>query len=356
MVQKRSGLVGVGQHRRPSDLQIFHTYGIILFRNVPNVQSLLTLQLNSISILFHLLSMFSFDVSSLSFPPVFSAPGNFWTGPGVRCAASIIRRPVRWTPPRWLRPSEIASAASAAAQKFLNIQGGPLDPLDPLDHGSLSISIISIIFIWLIWLGLSFFVSKMGISTVVIYWREGCWKQVQRGHSIWAVLGLLKACVPIENVADLKPCSALTLLRIVVFGHHFIVRVMDHGESKLPFNQVLLKASWSHPFISPQRQWSGGTWKILGRWWNLAWSFLRLMAEETSLPWCSRCVLRKTWNWWSPGIWHLGSSKPWRMSYVPTQNLRKSHARWTWRTWMAWSTSNARFVWMKWIALLPWLS
>ena len=147
MVQKRSGLVGVGQHRRPSDLQIFHTYGIILFRNVPNVQSLLTLQLNSISILFHLLSMFSFDVSSLSFPPVFSAPGNFWTGPGVRCAASIIRRPVRWTPPRWLRPSEIASAASAAAQKFLNIQGGPLDPLDPLDHGSLSISIISIIFI-----------------------------------------------------------------------------------------------------------------------------------------------------------------------------------------------------------------
>ena len=52
MVQKRSGLVGVGQHRRPSDLQIFHTYGIILFRNVPNVQSLLTLQLFSISILF----------------------------------------------------------------------------------------------------------------------------------------------------------------------------------------------------------------------------------------------------------------------------------------------------------------
>ena len=64
--------------------------------------------------------------------------------------------------------------------------------------------------------------------------------EVQHGDWI-AVLGLFKACVPIvRTVADSKPWSSLT--RIVVFVHHFIVRVMDHGESKLPFNQVL-KAS-----------------------------------------------------------------------------------------------------------------
>lgn len=183
--------------------------------------------------------MFSFDVFPLSFPPVFSAPGNFWTDPGVRCAACIMRRPVRWTPPRWLRPSEIASAASAAAQTFLKIQGGPLDPLDPLEDMEVSLSPLSP--------SSSsdsdslFFVLKMVGNFNRSHILKRRMLQVQRGHSI-AVLGLLKACVPIENVADLKPCSALTLVRIVVFGHHFIVRVMDHGESKLPFNQVLLKA------------------------------------------------------------------------------------------------------------------
>ena len=188
--------------------------------------------------------MFSFDVFSLSFPPVFSAPGNFWNGPGVRCAACIMRRPVRWTPPRWLRPSEIASAASAAAQKFLRIQGGPLDPLDPLEDMEVSKNLHYLHHLHHLHLTrtLFFFVLKMVGNFNRSHILKRRMLQVQRGHSI-AVLGLLKACVPIENVADLKPCSTLTLVRIVVFGHHFIVRVMDHGESKLPFNQVLLKAS-----------------------------------------------------------------------------------------------------------------
>ena len=112
LVWFKSDRVLMGRHRRPSDLQIFHTHGIVLCRNFPTVLSLLmTLQLFSISIsifffailgiLFHLLSIWDL------FSPTVFRPFL------ARCAACIMRRPVRWTAPMWPGPSEIASAASA---------------------------------------------------------------------------------------------------------------------------------------------------------------------------------------------------------------------------------------------------